>query len=660
MNSVNNCEKPKDLTNDSNLNGENSVIVSTQNENSQYSDKKVFDQDLNTPAISNEPDDKRSSLSETEKDEHNVNSGNNEPWFENTSNVSSVAFDREDQQNNKEDENDTVLNGEQINENAEDEVKEAATQETINDSDAARKEIDAVYEDTDLKVENKAEFNVSESVIDKTEIVQEHQDKGPNILGSDTDNENDEKKEDEGYKDDFEEGNEENLTEEKSPVLNGDLTENETVITQNEPNKIETIDENKQTDLLNGETPKESAETDSNDKENSRDSTNNVNSIVEKDDEVLKDDGDEIPKVILTTSGDPPDSDSEQTGEINKLISEDSQQINDSKDFGDKLKENNASNSNEDSGLVGNSNNSESNESLEQKEEQNKTDDDNDAFWDIGETDRENLKESQNSVTENREESKEETNIAVVNNSSLNPNSQTEDKEDLNEVKTPRVNVKKEEIDKRMQSVQGEKLTTKEVVGNMDAINATKSNVDNSGLANRQHEEEKELEEPPQHEPVQQPEPESMKQESLLDQLLKRNVEIDGSVDSISDLENNVITLLQSMKTVVKHYSEQLNLQSLRDFSTDMGKFRGDFKSINEAYQRCGQLATTMSNHLKELRHCTEDVKTTIYRKFQNEDLGTWIDIQPEKEAGNVSSITIINTKMVFIVAVVVEVVVTE
>ncbi|XP_045204736.2 titin homolog [Mercenaria mercenaria] len=122
------------------------------------------------------------------------------------------------------------------------------------------------------------------------------------------------------------------------------------------------------------------------------------------------------------------------------------------------------------------------------------------------------------------------------------------------------------------------------------------------------------------------------KQESPLEQMLKRNVKIDGTVDSVTELETNVTTLLNSMKDVMKYYSDLLKLQALKDFTNDLGKFRGDFTSINEAFKRCNSMSMNVNQHLKELRHVTEDVRAQIHRKFQQEDLSTWVDISPEKE----------------------------
>ena len=124
------------------------------------------------------------------------------------------------------------------------------------------------------------------------------------------------------------------------------------------------------------------------------------------------------------------------------------------------------------------------------------------------------------------------------------------------------------------------------------------------------------------------------KQKSPLEQLLKQNVEIEGSMENINELEHAVTSLLVSMKSVMTYYQERLKLQALKDFTTDLGKFRGDFQSINDAYKRCTTMSLTINQHLKDLRHMTDDVKSQISKKFQNEDLSTWVDVTPEQEKG--------------------------
>ncbi|WAR07099.1 DTHD1-like protein [Mya arenaria] len=141
------------------------------------------------------------------------------------------------------------------------------------------------------------------------------------------------------------------------------------------------------------------------------------------------------------------------------------------------------------------------------------------------------------------------------------------------------------------------------------------------------------VEKPPSPEPTkQEPSPEPVKQLSPLEQLLERNVEIDGNIDSIPELETQVTSLLKSMTMVMKHYSDILKVQTLKDFTVDLGKFRGDFLSVNEALKKAGVMSSNINKHLKELRQDTEEVRSQITRKFQQEDLSTWIDQTPEKE----------------------------
>jgi hypothetical protein len=123
-------------------------------------------------------------------------------------------------------------------------------------------------------------------------------------------------------------------------------------------------------------------------------------------------------------------------------------------------------------------------------------------------------------------------------------------------------------------------------------------------------------------------------QESPLEQMLKRNVQIDGTVESLPKLEETVTTLLNSMKDVMKYYSDLLKLQALKDFTNDLGKFRGDFISITDAFKICNSMSTNLNQHLKELRLVTDEVRSQINRKFQQEDLKTWVDVPIEKEKG--------------------------
>ncbi|KAK3580678.1 hypothetical protein CHS0354_017958 [Potamilus streckersoni] len=137
--------------------------------------------------------------------------------------------------------------------------------------------------------------------------------------------------------------------------------------------------------------------------------------------------------------------------------------------------------------------------------------------------------------------------------------------------------------------------------------------------------------EPEEAKPEEQPESEP--ENVLLKILLEKNVEIDGHVDSISELESGVTKLLESIKQVTNHYKQRLDLQHLKDFTADLGKFHGDFTSINKAYEKCDTLCTNIGLTLKELRGLTETIRTKIDWKFETEDLSTWVDITPEHES---------------------------
>lgn len=129
-------------------------------------------------------------------------------------------------------------------------------------------------------------------------------------------------------------------------------------------------------------------------------------------------------------------------------------------------------------------------------------------------------------------------------------------------------------------------------------------------------------------------EPPEPKQKSPLEQLLEKNVEIEENVEILDEFEFKMVVLLTSMKNVVSHYSKILKLQTLRDFTQNLGKFRGDFQSIHGAFKRWDEISVNLNKHFKELKNETDDVKTMLNRKFQQEDLNTWIDTPPEKEHG--------------------------
>lgn len=232
--------------------------------------------------------------------------------------------------------------------------------------------------------------------------------------------------------------------------------------------------------------------------------------------------------------------------------------------------------------------------------------------------------------------------------------SESKEDEGLNQTKEDTLSGKPMEVEKsEMENVQkekneltdaaekdgiGESNTNEEVAASQDDETDKKSviekedmNVTNKVTEKDKGEDVKPEEKTKSPEPVTPPPP----QESPLEQMLKRNVEIDGTVESLPQLEANVTTLLNSMKEVMKFYSDLLKLQALKDFTKDLGKVRGDFTSINEAFKTCNSMSTNLNQHLKELRHITDEVRLQIQRKFQQEDLNTWMDVSPDKEEGN-------------------------
>ncbi|XP_052236647.1 uncharacterized protein LOC127848310 [Dreissena polymorpha] len=124
-----------------------------------------------------------------------------------------------------------------------------------------------------------------------------------------------------------------------------------------------------------------------------------------------------------------------------------------------------------------------------------------------------------------------------------------------------------------------------------------------------------------------------VKQElSPLEQLLQRNVTIDGDMSSIPEYEAKLTNLMKSMDDVLKHNLEILKMQSLKDFTADLGKFRGDMQTINDAFIKCSTMSENITYVLKELRQATEEVKSQILRKFHQEDLSSWIDNAVEND----------------------------
>ena len=691
MNSSNCSDQQRDTTNDFNLNSELSIDESTGQENAQYSDKKVFDRELNADIISDKSEDNHK-----QKNDYETNiqvSQNSEQNIDDTKHISSTTDDALIQENSKElDKNENIEGDESSNnkeqnsqENVTKDINEVTDTESTKEESGTKSEHDLVLGDSetsisdnktnekDVKLEpklatedtkilntdksnDKTEAGL-ESEADNSENKSNESDPkkeldGVNDQGEHESIENDQQvenvpddqkdaKEDDAYNDDFEEDTENQTIEDQNTNLDQQAHTDEKVTTEKDIER-QAIQDSEQSVCDNQHIPSESGDTqtqennttdDKDDKDDSHLNTesfeNNIDSgkididpnsseikIDEQKDENDKNEKDDNDAKKI--------DDSESLGKQDDNKQDDTSQV---KEPSDNQTSNNQSDTNKD---TINASINDASKNLEQDKEPYKADEDNDDFWDIDEPD--NKKEKEQSTIKQSDIKGETSEVTEGHSTSI---SLTEsDTKDNNKMETPRSETNQN--NEKLPADQGEVLTGKD---NNDIMENNKNSKDVDKQVSRTDENEvknDELKEPPPPppQPVPEPEPEPEKRESLLDQLLKRNVEIDGSVQAISELENNVTTLLQSMKTVVKHYGEILGQQSLREFSQDMGKFRGDFQSINDAYMRCCQLATTMNSHLKEMRHATEDVKTMIYRKFQNEDLATWIDVEPEKETG--------------------------
>ena len=679
MNSSNYSDQQKDTTNDFNLNSELSIDESTGQENAQYSDKKVFDRELNADIISDKSEDNHK-----QKNDYETNiqvSQNSEQNIDDTKHISSTTDDALTQENGKElDKNENKEEGESSNneqqnsqENVTKDINEITdTERTKEEESGAKSEHEIIPGDSDTsdnknnETEVKLEPELShedaktlntdsindttetglESVVGNSENKSNESDSKKTLDGVNDQGEHDniengqqvekvpgdqtDTKEDDAYNDDFEEDDENQTVEDQNVNLDQQAHTDEIVTTEKDSEKQANQDtetgstqtnensiteKDKEDDThLNKETAENntgSSETDTDPKssETKTDKKTDENDRNEKDSDVKRPDYSESP-------GKQDDNKQDDTSQV--------------KESSDNQTSNNKSDTNND---TINSNSNDTSENLEQDKEPYRADEDNDDFWDIDEPD--NKKEKEKS-TSKQCDIKDETSEVTTGHSPSNSLTETDDRKDNNKMETQKSET--HQNNEKLPADQREVLPGKDNNVTMENNNKSKD-VDKQESRTDEREDKNDVtKEPstpaPQPVPEPEPEPEPEKKESLLDQLLKRNVEIDGSVQVISELENNVTTLLQSMKTVVKHYGEILGQQSLRDFSQDMGKFRGDFQSINDAYMRCGQLATTMNNHLKEMRHATEDVKTMIYRKFQNEDLATWIDVEPEKETG--------------------------
>ena len=667
MNSSNYSEQQKDTTNDFNLNSETSIDDSTGQETGQYSDKTVFDQDLNAHNIPDKLEDNRTQQDYSETDNKGIQES--EKNITDTEHVPSDPGDTQTQENSKEDGKNVTIDEGEIGNDREQVALETVTKDTTeitgtasaNTESGTKSEHGLITENTDTSytdnTNDKSEAKIVTELVTedtkssntdianyKTETVVEPevgnsqnkseesglkeetdgvtgQDKQENLHDDDqdqVDRESDDQKdtkEEDDYNDDFEEDHGNTTVVDQNTELDQQTHEEETVTAEKEESNIaEKITESKDDSYLN----KESLEPNTVSNENVIVSSNKETENTEQEDE---------------NDGNKNDGNVVKEAEESLLLGDDKQNgiVQDKEPSDNKISGGELDTAKDIA--VSNSNSTyDFKENVEQGQEHYKADEDNDDFWDIDESDKTKDKEDS---TIKQSDIRGETSIVTGENLPSNLLTDTDNKKDNSTMEAPSPDI--ERNDEKIPVDSGEYLTGADANDRME---------NNSDIKEADRKEDRTAEKevsnddlkepmPPPLEPVPEPEPEPEKKESILDQLLKRNVEIDGSVESISELENNVTTLLQSMKLVVKHYGEILSQQTLRDFSQDMGKFRGDFQSINDAYRRCGQLTTTMNNHLKEMRHATEDVKSTIYRKFQNEDLATWTDIAPEKEAGN-------------------------
>ena len=703
LNSANNYSHTEKSTHDFNLAEETAVITSSEKENNQFCDKTVFDQNLSTERVGNKLSDQRSLQDRSERDEQSVNSGNTETVLT-TNSVVSESVDRQVDPDNEADEtNDVTNNNLQETGNitpstalgnsagikvegkdcgiSKDEIEptEEVTQSnsyrnsvdstTGNEFSKQKDEIEHIaktkaHSDNSKEEETNVILNEKEQKepdhSNSTEESAKHDDQvtfesGEITLGAPRSisesergqsveliRENELQEDEKDYKDDFEE--DEAILEEEKTI---NRIESETSDTLNQGTK--NVENSIQKDGSQENLPSRNNKQDSVDQEETETTNNDIekpddrSNEPEYEDQVIVDGDTDIPKVVLTQSGDLSDSDTEESkrDELSEITEEKTHDIDSNKkDEGkETVTDMSISGSHKqtvddikDSGFIGSSTSTEN--QIQENQERYRADEDNDEFWDVDETDKGNKKEMKDNVIMDNESEKTHSGLENnANSSKLNSENVTEGKIPA-EKKIENESAHDEKMDMEEYLTAKEETEQPKQIENTDDGNANTK--ENSGKTDKDNEKKSETVQPP---PVPPP-PEPIKQENPLEQLLMRNVEIDGSVESITELETKVTTLLQSMKEVMKYYMEQLKLQPLRDFTTDLGKFRGDFQSINDAYQRCGQLATTMNNHLKELRRATEDAKTMVYRKFQNEDLSTWIDVPPEKEAGIVSSLT--------------------
>ena len=244
-------------------------------------------------------------------------------------------------------------------------------------------------------------------------------------------------------------------------------------------------------------------------------------------------------------------------------------------------------------------------------------------------TDTNDLNPSDNTAVNQKEEpatavnEKEEPN----GNESEIPRQENENDEDRNEQIQDNNKTQEDKPQEDGQTKETERVPDLDILErtNEEEENKTKERRENEDSVKEQSKKEPTEEKP--KEPV-------IQQLSPLEQLLQKNVEIDGSLDTVDEVENKITKLICSMKDVMKHYTAILKIQALKDFTQDLGKFRGDVKSVNEAFKRCSLMSVNVNKRLRELGHEMDEVKSQLARKFQQEDLSTWIDKTEEHEKG--------------------------
>ena len=664
LNGNNSPDQSQGLINDFNLDGENSVITSTGNGINLSSDKRLFDQDLDTSSVSNELKGKVLDGHSCDGDDRVVNSESNEPVVQDNSvlttnsDLSGTNYADEKPNGTEQEKSKGTLIAENVKEKTED-IEENHTFNTTKTNTEGRnssennREVELIIEkksdadslnkkDTDQDNLNDKNEGALEAQGQDETLIDETETKDATVIADDS--------KDIDYKDDFEDEDvklkqEEsaehettnNINTESTDIING-LESREVKISGDKDHTDDNEEKNGSSDKKADPDTEEIINIDKKDSDRT-----SLNDKVENEEQVILDGDEAIPKVILTasTEQDPSDSETESNSKetfansaSESLKEEDNDQKteNGSNETQEDISVGLNTNDNKekvkdskDSGFIGNVESSELGENLSvRNKEKYKTDEDSDDFWNTDEPDNIKGKETKHD-TLLLEQNGNKSFGKVCSNMDTDSDSEKKSSGDDGTEVQKTANKKNED--------QGEYLTATEDTETTETRNGNDRSTGETDSSRRL---DPPLSQPePQKLPEKPPSPEPVKQESPLEQLLKRNVEIDGSVESISDLETKMTFLLQSIKHVMKHYKERLTLQTLRDFTDDMGKFRGDFLSITDAYQRCGHLATTMNNHLKELRHTTEDCKTIIYRKFQNEDLATWIDITAEKEEGN-------------------------